>query len=248
MHSALQIEVSSISPQTRNSEPSRRLTHFAGRRGRMRAKSDTYISRPVTPSSTIATLGSNDGSGEQRGRSGSLSPFDSNTVSSSYSRESSPVPDPLLNNVARPPIRSPIETTSSSSQIPAALLHWDRKNAFRNTLPRFNAICAPRNLHAHTISDPTFALTPTSGHSCAMSAPKPLPASTTERDTKASTAARRNSYARGSLAPEAIGAVAAGSHVRMLWAGISEVKPVECASSPCWMRKPWNDSATSTRQ
>ena len=66
------------------------LTQHAGRRGRMRAKSDTYISRPVTPSSTTATLGSNDGSVEQRGRSGSLSPFDINPLSPNYSRESSP--------------------------------------------------------------------------------------------------------------------------------------------------------------
>ena len=126
------------------------------------------------------------------------------------------VPDPLLNNVARLPIRSPTGTTSSSSQTPAALLHSDQRTASRNTLPRFSAIFARRNSHAHTIFDPTSALIPTSVRSCAMSAPKLLLASTTERDTKASTVAKRNLYARGSLALEETGAVVAGSHVQML--------------------------------
>ena len=54
----------------------------------MRAKSDTYISRPTTPASNVPTLGSTD-SLDQRGRS--LSPYDT-SLSPSASRESSPGP------------------------------------------------------------------------------------------------------------------------------------------------------------
>ena len=69
----------------------------------MRAKSDTYISRPVTPSSpSPSMLGSNDGSVEQRQRSGSLSPFDV-PHSPMMSRESS---------------RSSSQRRSSTSSIP----------------------------------------------------------------------------------------------------------------------------------
>ena len=62
------------------------LTNAIGRRGRIRAKSDTYISRPVTPASNASTLGSNDSSIDRRR---SLSPYDTN-FSPSMSRESSP--------------------------------------------------------------------------------------------------------------------------------------------------------------
>lgn len=60
-----------------------------GRRGRIRAKSDTYVSRPTTPASTTSTLGSTDSLMEQRRRS--LSPYDS-SFSPDASRESSPGP------------------------------------------------------------------------------------------------------------------------------------------------------------
>ena len=52
----------------------------------MRAKSDTSISRPTTPGSTVSTLGSNDFMGDRRNRSGSLSPNDF----AHFSRETSP--------------------------------------------------------------------------------------------------------------------------------------------------------------
>jgi len=65
------------------------LTVGPGRRGRMRAKSDTYISRPTTPQSTASTLGSTDSAMEQRRRS--LSPYDT-SFSPNISRESSPGP------------------------------------------------------------------------------------------------------------------------------------------------------------
>ena len=55
----------------------------------MRAKSDTYISRPNTPNSTVSTLGSTNSELEQRGRS--LSPYDT-SFSPNISRESSPGP------------------------------------------------------------------------------------------------------------------------------------------------------------
>ncbi|KAL6714900.1 DNA-binding transcription factor [Lecanora helva] len=58
-----------------------------GRRGRIRAKSDTYISRPNTPNSAASTLGSSESIMDQRRRS--LSPYDP-SVSPSVSRESSP--------------------------------------------------------------------------------------------------------------------------------------------------------------
>lgn len=54
----------------------------------MRAKSDTYISRPVTPASNAATLGSNDSSDRRR----SLSPGYGSAFSPDISRESSPAP------------------------------------------------------------------------------------------------------------------------------------------------------------
>ncbi|KAK3171174.1 hypothetical protein OEA41_003258 [Lepraria neglecta] len=59
-----------------------------GRKNRMRAKSDTYISRPVTPASNAATLGSNDSSDRRR----SLSPGYGGAFSPNISRESSPAP------------------------------------------------------------------------------------------------------------------------------------------------------------
>jgi hypothetical protein len=63
------------------------LMRIAGRRGR--AKSDTYISRPTTPSSTASTLGSAESDVDQRRRS--LSPYEP-TFSPNMSRESSPGP------------------------------------------------------------------------------------------------------------------------------------------------------------
>lgn len=63
-----------------------------GRKGRIRAKSDTNLySRPVTPSSSIATMGSTDSQTDQRHRS--LSPYDMGySPSVSSSRETSPAP------------------------------------------------------------------------------------------------------------------------------------------------------------
>ena len=156
-------------------------------------------------------------------------------------------PDLPLNNAGRPPIRSRTETTSSSSQTPAALPRPGQRNASRNTPPRSSATSAPRNSHVHTIFDPTFALTRMSDHSCAMSAPKHLPASMTESATKASTAARRNLYAKASSVRAETGVVAGGLPARTHWAGTSAAKPAASASSPCWTRRPWSASATSTR-
>ena len=155
-------------------------------------------------------------------------------------------PGRLLSNVARPPTRSQTETIFSNLQTPAARPRLDQKNAFRNTRQRSSATSAPRSLHVHTIFDPTSALTPTSGPLCAMSAPKPLPASMTGRDTKASTAARRNLCVGASLVREEVGGAAGDLRVRMPLAGISAVKLVESASSHCWTRKPWSVSAIST--
>ena len=62
---------------------------LVGRRGRMRAKSDTAISRPTTPNSTASTIGSTESALDQRHRS--LSPYDP-TFSANVSRESSPGP------------------------------------------------------------------------------------------------------------------------------------------------------------
>lgn len=55
----------------------------------MRAKSETYISRPTTPNSTIPTLGRTESAMDPRHRS--LSPYDS-TFSADVSRDSSPAP------------------------------------------------------------------------------------------------------------------------------------------------------------
>lgn len=135
-------------------------------------------------------------------------------------------------NVARPPTRSQIETTSSSLQTPAALLPQAQTSAYKSTQLPSSAISAPKNSHAHTIFDLIFVLIRTSDRLPAMSVPKLSPASTTGRDTKASTVARKNSFVEASSGQEAVGAAAGGLRVPTPWAGISEVKLAGSASSP----------------
>ncbi|KAL9124927.1 MAG: hypothetical protein Q9217_005797 [Psora testacea] len=75
-----------------------------GRKGRTRAKSDTYISRSATPSSTQSALGSSDSSVAHRNHS--LSPYDIASFSPNGSRSTSPAP------------RSPSQRRSSTSSVP----------------------------------------------------------------------------------------------------------------------------------
>ena len=76
----------------------------SGRNGRNRAKSDTFISRPASPSSTQSTLGSSDSS--LCHRNDSLSPFNFGSISPNGSRSTSPAP------------RSPSQRRSSTSSVP----------------------------------------------------------------------------------------------------------------------------------
>ncbi|KAL9099138.1 MAG: hypothetical protein Q9163_005321 [Psora crenata] len=75
-----------------------------GRKARTRAKSDTYVPRPLTPSSTQSTLGPSDSSVVQRNHS--LSPYDVTIFSPNASRSSSPAS------------RSPSQRRSSTSSVP----------------------------------------------------------------------------------------------------------------------------------
>ncbi|KAL9630292.1 MAG: hypothetical protein Q9164_006491 [Protoblastenia rupestris] len=77
---------------------------YLGRKSRTRAMSDTYISRPVTPSSTKPTLGSSNSSMGQRNHS--LSPHDNASFSPNGSRSNSPAS------------RSPSLRRSSTSSVP----------------------------------------------------------------------------------------------------------------------------------
>ena len=215
-----------------------------GKRGRIRAKSDTYISRPVTPSSTAATLGSNDGS-EHRGRSGSLSPFDLSTISPSYSRESSPA------------ARSTSQRRSSTNSIPNRDYILELADPTRPSAPgtekriqkhpaTFQCNLCPKNSPAPTTCAPTSAPTPTSAPSSAPCAPKPSRANTTASATRASTRARRNSSAAASWAQAGAGAAAAASPAPTPWAATSAPRPGASASSHCSTRRPSSASATWT--
>ena len=149
-------------------------------------------------------------------------------------------------NVVHPQTPSRIETTSSNSQTPADLPPQRERSACRSIRPPSNATFVQRSSHVHTTFDPISGPIPMSDLLFAMCAPKPSPASMIGKDTKAFIAARRSLSAEASLAPEVAGAVAGGSLVLTLWAGISEAKPVASASSLCWTKKPWNASAIWT--
>ena len=83
----------------------------------MRAKSDTYISRPMTPTSPSSTLSSNDG-GDQRRRS--LSPFDTQFTANSSSRDPSPAAKSRRSSTSSIPNRDYILELADPSRPPAS--------------------------------------------------------------------------------------------------------------------------------
>lgn len=105
-----------------------------------------------------------------------------------------------------------IETTSSSWQIRVAHQHLVWRNACRSILRPFNATSAPRNSHEPTICVLIFVHIPMKDPLYAMSAPKPLPVSTIENDTRGCTVVRKSSSVRASLAKVVLGAAGADSH------------------------------------
>ena len=151
-----------------------------------------------------------------------------------------------LPNVAHPPPQSPTVIISSNSQTPPARRPLEPRSVYKNTRPPSSATSARRNSLVPIIFDRISVPTPTNVHSSATSAPKHSPASTTGRDMRAFTAARRSLFVEASSAPAVPGAAAGDSLVPTPWADTSEAKPVESASSLCSTRKLWNASATWT--
>lgn len=112
-----------------------------------------------------------------------------------------------------------------------------RPSAFKSILPHSSALSAPSDSLAPITCARTCEHTLMSDHLCVPSAAKLLPDSTIASDTRVCTRARRSLYARVISRLEASGVVAGGSPVRMLLAGISDLRRAASASSLYWMRK-----------
>ncbi len=114
----------------------------------------------------------------------------------------------------------------------------------KNILPLSNAPFVPNALPGPITCDRTFVLTPMSDRSYAPSVAKHLPDSTIGSGMRVCTLARRNLFAKVSLAREGIGVVVANLLVQMLWDDTFDPKRAESASNHCSMRKPPKELGT----
>lgn len=99
--------------------------------------------------------------------------------------------------------------------------------------PRSNATCARNASLVHTTCGHICEHIPTRGHSSAQFAGKPSHDSMIGNDTKACIPVKRSLCVEAHFRPDRSGVVADDSRAPMLWAVISDRRPVECVSSHC---------------
>lgn len=165
-------------------------------------------------------------------------------------RNSQPTAPPAIphrtpNPAAPPPPRSRTATTSSNSRTRADHRLQVPKNESRNTRPPSNAPSAPNASRAPTTSGRTCARTPTNGPSSAPSAARPLHGSTIVNDTRAYTAARRNSSAEANSARAGTGVVGDVSRALTPWGDISGARLDGSVLNRCWTKRLWSVNASS---